>query len=108
MKGKTLIMHVSCGRLNQLSEVLVVSNPSPDVSQDMVSRIERAKIDITNGNTIVPASKRRKVPLEKQSRCRVATGKHQTSRTSRIVNSNSTLYTLFNGVTGHVDGNISL
>ena len=36
------------------------------------------------------------------------TVKLQTSRATRNININNTLYTLVNGVTGHVDGNISI
>ena len=38
----------------------------------------------------------------------MATVKRQTSRTSHSDNSRDALYTLVNGVTGHVDGNISI
>ena len=75
----------------------------------MSSRIERAKININHGDLIVPASKRCNVSFKKQSRRRVATVQHQTSRTSRSsINSVNTLYTLVNEVTSHVDGNVSL
>ena len=74
----------------------------------MSSRIERAMIDSNYGHLIVPASRRRKVSLKKQSRRRVVTVKRQTSEVSWSNISNNTLNTLANGVTGHVDGNISL
>ena len=38
----------------------------------------------------------------------MATGKRQTSEMLRSDNSNNTLYTLVNGMTGHFDGSISL
>ena len=46
--------------------------------------------------------------LMKQSQRRVATIERQTSEVLRIENSKFTVYTLVNGMTGHVDGNISL
>ena len=46
--------------------------------------------------------------MRKQFRRRVAAVRHQTIEESRSDNSSNTLYTLVNGVTGHVDGNISL
>ena len=65
-------------------------------------------VDINYGGPSVPASRRRKVSLRKQSRRRVATVKRQTSEMIRSDISNNTLYTLVNGMTGHVDGSISL
>ena len=59
-------------------------------------------------DSIVPALKRRKITLKKQSWRRVATIMCRTSRTSHSVTSNNTLYTFVNGVTGHVDDNIIL
>ena len=85
-----------------------LGNSQLDVAQDMSSRIERAMIDSNYGHLIVPASRRRKVSLKKQSRRRVVTVKRQTSEVSWSNISNNTLNTLANGVTGHVDGNISL
>ena len=42
--------------LNPLGEVIGVSNPSPDVAQDMSFRIERAKVNSKYRNPIVSAS----------------------------------------------------
>ena len=74
----------------------------------MSSRIDRSTINSNHEDPIVPASNKLKVSLKKKSRRRVATVKRQTSRTSHSGNSRNTLYTLVNGVTGHVDGNMSL
>ena len=74
----------------------------------MKSSIERAMVDSNYGDPTVPASRRRKVSLRKQSWRRVATVKRQTSEMFRSDNSNNTLYTLVNGMTGHIDGSISL
>ena len=73
----------------------------------MSSRKERPKMNSKYRDPTIPASRRRKVSLRKQSRRPVETAKRPTSRTSRSDISN-TLYTLVNGVTGHFDGNISL
>ena len=95
-------------RVNLLGEVFELHNTSPDVVQDMSSRIERAKMNSNHGDSTVPASKRRKVSLRKQSKRRVVTVKRPTFKKSRSDNSNNTLYTLVNGLTGQIDGNISL
>ena len=95
-------------RVNPLGGVFELRNTSPDVVQDMSSRIERAKINSNHGEPTFPASRRRKVSLRKQSKRRVVSVKRPTSKKSRSDNSNNTLYTLVNGLTGHVDGNISL
>ena len=95
-------------RVNPLGEVFELRNTSPDVAQDMSSRIERAKMNSNHGDFAVPASKRRKVSLRKQSKRRVVTVKRPTFKKSRSDNSNNTLYTLVNGLTGQIDGNISL
>ena len=95
-------------RENPLGKVLELRNSSPDGIQYMIYRIERALIYSNYGNPTVPASRRRKVSLTKQSRRRVATVKRQTSGLLRSDNSNITLYTIVNGMTSHVDGSISL
>ena len=74
----------------------------------MSSRTERATVNRNYGDPIVPAFKRRKVSLKEQSRRRAATVTRQTSRTLHSDIVEISLYTLVNGVTGHVDGNISL
>ena len=48
-------------RENPLGEVFELRNSSPDVVQDMSSRIERAMVDNNYGYPAVPASRRRKV-----------------------------------------------
>ena len=80
----------------------------PDVAQDMSSRIERANITINYRDPTFPASESRNESSTIQSRRQVAADKRRTSETSRSENCKHTLYTLVNGVTGHVDGNISL
>ena len=95
-------------RVNPLGEVFESRNTSPDVAQDMSSRIERAKMNRNHEDFAVPASKRRKVSLRKQSKRRVVTVKRPTFKKSRSDTSNNTLYTLVNGLTGQIDGNISL
>ena len=74
----------------------------------MSSRIGRAMVDSNYGDPTVPASRRRKAFLRKQSRRRVAFVKRQTPEVSRSDNINNTRYTLVNGMTGHLDGSISL
>ena len=66
-------------RVNPLGEVFELRNTSPDVTQDMSSRIERARINRNHGDPTVPVSRRRKVSLRKESRLRVATVKRQTA-----------------------------
>ena len=83
-------------------------NTSPAVAQDMSSRIERAKITSNYRDPTVPAFEKRTESTIRQSRGRVAADERPTSETSHSGNSNNTLYTLVNGVTGHVDGNIRL
>ena len=95
-------------RLNSLGEVFKAVNTSPDVAQDVSHRVERAKLYTNHGDPTVSAFRRRKVYLRKKSRRRVEIVKRQTSEVLRSDKINNTLYTLVNGVTGHVDGRISL
>ena len=60
-------------RVNPLNEVFELRNTSPDVVQDMSSRIERAKMNSNHVNPDVPASRRRRVSRRKQSQRKVAT-----------------------------------
>ena len=95
-------------RENPLGKVFELRNYSPDVAQDMSSRIERAMVYINYGGPTVPASRRRKVSMRKQSRRWVATLKRQMSEVLRSDNINNTLYTLVNGLIGQIEGSISL
>ena len=69
-------------RVNPLVEVFELRNSSAYVVQDKSYRIERAKIIGRHRYPTVPASRRRKVSLRKQSRRRVPTMKRPTSRKS--------------------------
>ena len=60
-------MHVKWYDKNPLVGAFELRNSPPDVAQDVSSRIERARINSNHGDPIVPASKRRKVSLKKQS-----------------------------------------
>ena len=85
-------------RVNPLGEVFEVHNSSPEVVRDIISRTERAKVKSNYGNPGVPVFKSRDVSSTQES---------QTCRKQHIDKSINTLYTLVNGVTGLVDGNIS-
>ena len=86
-------------RVNPREGVFELHNYPPDVVQDMGSRTERAMVNSNNEDPIVPAFKRCDVSLTQESR---------TCRKQHSDKSINTLYTLFNGVTGIVDGNISI
>ena len=94
-------------RENPLGEVFGLCDPSPDVSQDISSRIEHTIISSNHGDPIVPTPKGCKVSSKRRSGRRVAHAKRQASKKSHSDNSN-TLYTLVNGVNGHLDGTVSL
>ena len=95
-------------RVKSLGGVFELRNTSPDVAQDMSSSIERAKITSNYRDPTVPAFEKRTESTIRQSRRQEAADERPTSETSHSGNSNNTLYTLVNGVTGHVDGNIRL
>ena len=84
-----------------------VRNTSPDVDQDISSRIERTTTTSNHGDTIVPTPEGCKVSSKRRPGRQVATVKLQASVQSHSDNSD-TLYTLVNGVTGQVEGNVSL
>ena len=86
-------------RRNPLGEMFELHNSPSDVVQDMSSRTERAKVNNNYEDLIVPAFERRDVS---------ATQEFRTCRKQHSDKSINTLYTLFNGVTGIVDGNISI
>ena len=88
--------------------VFELRNTSTDVAQDMSSSIERAKITSNYRDPTVPAFEKSPESTIRQSRSQVAADAHPTSETSHSGNSNNTIYTLVNGVTGHVEGNIRL
>ena len=94
-------------RVNPLCEVFELRNSFPDVAQDMSSRSERAMVDRNPRDPFVPAFERREVPSTQQSQRRVAADKRRTYRKQHIGKCIDTIYTLVNGVTGLVDGNIS-
>ena len=73
----------------------------------MSSRIKRAKINSNHGDPFILASKRRDVPSTQQSRRQVAADRRRPCRKQHSDRIIYTLYTLVNGVTGIVDGNIS-
>uniref|UniRef100_A0AAV1V4N1 Uncharacterized protein n=1 Tax=Peronospora matthiolae TaxID=2874970 RepID=A0AAV1V4N1_9STRA len=79
---------------------------TPNVGQDKSSRVERTMVGSNNGNNIVLTPKGCKVS-KRQSRRRVAAVKRQASSQSHSEISN-TLYSLVNGVTGHVNGSVFL
>ena len=74
----------------------------------MSSSIERAKTASNYRYPTAPAFDKRPESTISQSQRQVAADERPTSETSHSGNSNNTLYTLVNGVTGHVDGNIRL
>ena len=78
-----------------------------NVGNDIISRIERTTSSSNHGDTIVLTPERCKVSSNRRPGRQVATVKSQASVQSHSDNSD-TLYTLVNGVTGQVDGNISL
>ena len=94
--------------LNPLFEVFELHNSPEDVAQDMSSRIERAKTTSNFRDPTVPTFEKRNESTSRQSRRQVTADQRPTSETSHSDNSNNTLYTLVNGVTGRVDGNIRL
>ena len=69
-------------RVNPLGEVFELCNTSPNVVQDMSSRIERAKMNSNHGDPDFPAFRRRRVSRRKQSQRQVATVKPPTSKKS--------------------------
>ena len=93
--------------LNPLGEVFELRNTSPDVDQNISSRIERTTSSSNHGDTIVPTPEGCKVSLKRRPGCQVLTVKRQASEQLHSDNSD-TLYTLVNGVTGQVEGNTSL
>ena len=94
---------------NPLGDLFELSNSSPDVGNDISSRIEQIKDDSisTLGNSNVPTSRRCKVSKKRRKCRRRATLRCKASVISPSDNSEM-LYTLVNGLTGDVDGNISL
>ena len=82
---------------------------SLDVDNDIGSRIEQSKVDemINLGNTNVPVSSERSVSSMRRQRRHMAAVRRKASVLSRSDNSKQ-LYTLVNGVTGKVEGNVSL
>ena len=93
--------------LNPLGEVFELRNTSSDVDQNISSRIERTSSSRNHGDTIYPTPEGCKVSWKRLPGRQVATVKRQASETSHSDNSD-TLYTLVNGVTGQVEGNIIL
>ena len=93
--------------LNPLGEVFELRNTSPDVDQNISSRIERTTTSSNHGDTIVLTPERCKVSSNRRPGRQVATVKRQAPVQSHSDNSD-TLYTLVNGVTGQVEGNVSL
>ena len=83
-------------------------NSPPDVAQDMSLRIERAKTTSNYRDPTNPDFEKRNESSIRQSRRQVAANDRPTPKTSHSDNSNNTIYTLVNGVTGRVDGNIRL
>ena len=81
-------------RLNPLGEVFELRNPSPDVSQDIISRIEHTTTS-NYGDSIIPTPEGFKVSSKKRPGRHVATVKHQASEQSHSDNSD-TLYSLVN------------
>ena len=94
---------------NSLGDLFELSNSSPDVGNDISSRIEQIKDDSisTLGNSNVPTSRRCKVSKKRRKCRRRATLRCKAPVISPSDNSEM-LYTLVNGLTGDVDGNISL
>ena len=78
-----------------------------NVGNDIISRIERPTSSSNHGDTIVPTPEGCKISSKRRPRRQVATVKRQASVQSHSDNSD-TLYTLVNGVTGQVEGNVSL
>ena len=74
----------------------------------MSSRTESARLDNNYGDPIIPAFKRRDVPSTQESRRQVAADKLQTCRKQHSDKNIITVYTLVDGVTDLVDGNIIL
>ena len=99
----------SCIEQVKVDEVVNLRDDVPDVGCDIGSGVEQVKVDgnVNLGDTDVPTSKRCKVSSKRRSRRRTANSKRLASTESHSDNSD-TLYTLVNGVTGHVDGNIGL
>ena len=95
-------------RVNPLGELFELRNSPPYVAQDMSSRIEHAKTISNYRDPTVPTFEKRSESTTRQSRLQVASDHRPTSETSPSDNSSNTLYTLVNGVTGHVDGNVRL
>ena len=95
----------------------VARTPLSDVGRDgeslnateSIVGFEPSKVneDINLGDTNVPSSLRSKVSVTRRQRRRKAAAKQKASAHSPSNNS-ETLYTLVNGLTGDVDGNISL
>ena len=94
---------------NPLGDLFELSNSSPDVGNDISSRIEQIKDDgiSTLGNSNVPTSRRCKVSKKRRKCRRRGTLRCKAPVISPSDNSEM-LYTLVNGLTGDVDGNISL
>ena len=82
---------------------------SLDVDNDIGSRIEQSKVDemINLGDIDVPVSSERSVSSMRRQRRHMAAVRRKASVLSRSDNSEQ-LYTLVNGVTGNVEGNVSL
>ena len=95
-------------RINSLSDVGRVGT-SLDVGKDIGSRIEQFKVDepINLGNKAVPTFLRCTVSAMRRQRRQMAVARRKASVISHS-DSNDQLYTLVDGVTGDIDGDVSL
>ena len=93
-------------RKSPQNDALELSSSSSDVNRNIGSCIEQSTSSSNAGNIIVPTSKRRK-DTKKRSKRRVATVKCLTHTNSNS-DDNEILYTLVNGVTGQLNGKVSL
>ena len=72
--------------LNPLGEVFELRNTSPDVDQDISSRIERTTTSSNHGDTIVPTPEGCKVSSKRRPGCQMTTVKRQASEQSHSEN----------------------
>ena len=73
--------------LNSLGEVFELRNTSPDIDQDISSRIERTTTSSNHGDTIFPTPEGCKVSSKRRPVRQVVTVKRQASVKSHSANS---------------------
>ena len=86
-----------------------LSDSAPDVADDISSCLEYDKVDKAN-HLVVPdgsPSLRRSVSLQRRQQRQMATARRKASVMS-LSDTSDQLYTLVDGVTGHVDGEVGL